>query len=331
MQRAQVSTAIAPGPPPRAQDYHARSAVRGFGLISFQWLTIAGAVLAAEWSGHWLIYLASVWIIGGRMIALAEVIGHDSVHFNLFPRRSWNEALQWLWFTPLFENWRSYREDHQRHHARLLTPDDPAYQDFARWGLLGPDGRRRMFWKWFIRPFLCFDTLYMLQQIAENWQSDRAYRERVLGFWLLALATAIALGRPDALVWYWLVPLFWVYPALNFWSETGEHYNLARGETRNNFGLLEWLFISPHSDRYHAVHHRYPRIPGFRLAAAAKALGVVNDYENSRGFLDLYRKVRRPPAHNDAATDAGAKRQPASAPGGAPGLLRKSGPALGDA
>jgi len=295
MTQGATTASSAHRPIARAQDFLERSALHSFGLIAFQWIVVVGAVAAAQWQGGWLAYLAAVWIIGGRMIALAEVIGHDSVHFNLFPRRSWNRSLEWLWFTPLFENWRSYREAHERHHAFLLTPADPAYQDFARWGLIGPDGQRRLFWKWFIRPFLFFDTWNLLRDIAKNWRTDFAYRKRVTGFWMLALSIAATTGSLELLFWYWLVPLLWACPALNFWSETGEHFNVRRGDTRNNFGWLEWLFISPHNDRYHAVHHRFPRIPSRNLAAAARALGALPGIETSRGFLELYRMIRQPP------------------------------------
>lgn len=263
------------------------------GLIALEWAVVVGLAALGELIPRpWSIpaYGLIAFLIGGRMISLAEVIGHDSVHHNLFQNRGLHRRLDFLWFLPLFDTWDAYRENHERHHAYLLSPRDPAYQDYERWGLLRPNVN--WFYVWFIRPFLFFDTVYMLRSIVAGLWTDAAYRRRILAFWVPVTAAFAWFGALDLLFWYWLLPLFWAYPAILFWSETGEHFRTPVGDSRNTFGLLEYCMISPHYDRYHAVHHRYPRIPWFRLKQATELLAGPGDASKSTGFFDLYRQMR---------------------------------------
>ena len=282
---------------PRASDFMTLNGPLSFGLIILQWILIAGLIAASLWLDHWLVYLVAVWGIGSRMVALAEVIGHESVHNNLFRKKRLNRDLEFLWFLPIFETYDSYREAHETHHRDLMQSNDPTYQDYVRWGLLKDDVN--YFWAWFVRPFLFFDTPHMLRTIFHGLRTDAAYRQRLLGFWIPAATLIAVTGTGEYFFWYWVVPLLWAYPALIFWSEVGEHYRTPRGATRNTFGLLEWLLISPHNDRYHAVHHQFPRIPWFNLGRAHRALFRKNEQgdrpyaiSESRGFLDLYRQIQ---------------------------------------
>ncbi|MCB1172263.1 MAG: fatty acid desaturase [Leptospiraceae bacterium] len=279
----------------RPADFMQRSNFTAFGLILMNWGTVIGLAWISESIQHWAVYIATVWIIGGRMVALAEVMGHDSVHYNLFRKKSWNYTLDFLYFVPIFESWSSYREAHNRHHSDLLTMKDPAMQDYERWGLLSAKPKP-WFWMWFIRPLLCWDTPYTIGEILKGLLSDRSYAAKLLLFWIPAVSLFYYLNALDLLLYYWMIPYLWAYPALIFWSEVGEHYKVPadRSRTRNTFGLLEYLFISPHDDRYHAVHHIWARIPSYHQKAATLALLQDDNCGESHGFLDLYRQFKAP-------------------------------------
>jgi fatty acid desaturase len=274
----------------RAQDFMYLNGPLSMGLILLQWVAIAGLIGLSVWLAHPLVYVAVVWLIGSRMVALAEVIGHESVHNNLFARKALNRRLEFLWFLPIFETYDEYRDAHQKHHAHLLKEADPTYHDYKRWGMF--ESNINYFWVWFVRPFLFFDSWHLVQTIAHGLWTNLNYRRRILAFWIPAGIVIGLTGTAELLFWYWIVPLLWAYPALIFWSEVGEHYKTSNGATRNTFGLLEWLLISPHNDCYHAVHHRFPRIPWFNLGRAHKALFEPTAICESRGFLDLYRQIR---------------------------------------
>lgn len=275
----------------RAQDFMQLNGYRAGALIAGQWLFVAATIALSVMADHVLAYLAAVWLIGSRMVSLAEVIGHEAVHNNLFQRRELNRQLEIFWFLPIFESYDSYKADHDKHHAFLLTEKDPTYRDYERWGLHAE--KPNFFWIWFVRPFFFFDTLYMLQVTLSGLWHDAGYRKRMLIFWVPAAAVIFATGTAELFFYYWMVPWLWAYPALIFWSEVGEHYKTPVGKTRNTFGFAEWLLISPHNDRFHAVHHRYPRIPWFNLekshaALTEEQLGPVSE---SRSFLGLYRQI----------------------------------------
>ena len=276
----------------KAKDFTKNNNWCSFLWITFDWILIIGTAWFSIVIGIWWFYILAVWFIGSRMIALAEVYGHDSIHYNLFENHSWNRSLDFLWFIPLFENWDGYRTEHMQHHTRLLSPKDPAWQDYRRWGLLKAKGRARMYWIWFVRPFLFFDTLYILTSIWQSLKEDKRHARRVFFFWTPVLAIFTATGTLHILALYWFVPFLWCYPAFLFWGETGEHFGVVGDNTRNSFGFFEWLFISPRNDRYHYIHHKYPKIPWWRLKAASKALLPLATTPASRGFIDLFREVR---------------------------------------
>ena len=261
-------------------------------FISWNWLLIALAIVLSEQVQIWWFYILTVCFIGTRMIALVEVFGHDSVHNNLFKQKSLNRILDFLWFLPVFETWESYKKEHTNHHRYLLTPKDPAWQDYKRWGLYNKNhSKKRVFWIWFVRPFLCFDSLHLLKTILSHLWKDKLYRRKILTFWSLVLLLAASLQSLDILLLYWIVPLFWAYPALVFWGEVGEHYGVQGNPTRNTFGFLEWAVISPHNDRFHYVHHRYPRIPWYKIKKAYHVLFKDEGTPSSSSFLDLYRQI----------------------------------------
>ncbi|MCR9142343.1 MAG: fatty acid desaturase [bacterium] len=264
-----------------------------FALVMLQWILIVATVAASVYLNNPFVYIVAVWFIGSRMVALAEVIGHEAVHNNLFQRKSLNRSLEFLWFLPIFETYDGYQRDHNAHHAHLLQENDPTYHDYKRWGMLEPE--INYFWVWFVRPFFFFDTWHLIKTTCQGLVYDAAYRQRILAFWIPAATLIVVTGAGELFFWYWLLPFLWVYPALIFWSEVGEHYKTTEGRTRNTFGFLEWLLISPHNDRYHAVHHRFPRIPWFNLGRAHRALygNQLGPASESSGFMDLYRQIRK--------------------------------------
>ncbi len=273
----------------RAQNFNEKNGTLSLFFILLDWIAIFTLIFISEYFWHPLLYILVLWLIGGRMIALSDVFGHDSVHYNLFKKRSLNYQLQFMWFFPLFETWERYREEHFRHHSKLLTPEDPAYVDYKRWGLFNKNNN--YYWVWFIRPFLLFDTPYFISYTIRCMIKDKKYRWQLLIYWALIFAACTLTGTLKLLLMYWFVPMLWCYPALLFWSETGEHFRADDGEkTRSTYGFLEWLFISPHDDRFHYVHHRFPQIPWFSLKKATQEL--VPDSPRSDGFVNLFYQVK---------------------------------------
>src|SRR5688500_3907870 len=106
------------------------------------------------------------------------------------------------------------------HHRTFNTEE----KDFQTWGTgygldpAKPHDRRYMIWFLWIRPFVgplqAADLRDLL--ISKRWL-DPAYRKPVILFWACILAALLAAGRPDLLLWYWIVPRFTIFPILFFW------------------------------------------------------------------------------------------------------------------
>jgi fatty acid desaturase len=95
----------------------------------------------------------------------------------------------------------------------------------------------------------------------------------------------------DELLLYWVVPMLWCYSSFFYWSEIEDHFNTNTG-TRTNVGWTNWL---THNNGFHSVHHKYPRIPWYRLREAHFAL-CADSSDISRGFLDTFRQISTNPS-----------------------------------
>lgn len=286
-------TSLSARPMPKqrlAKQFSSRDDLKSALAIAVDWAIIVVSAYVSIQAGHWLVYLGTVWLIGGRMMALGEVLGHDAVHFNLFTHRGANRWLDFLYFLPVFNTFEYYKDEHAIHHKQCMQAQDPTVLEYQRWQLDKPN--LNIFYIWWIRPLLFFDTWYFITSIGSDLIHDRAYRVKLLTFWTIVIAIFAYFNALDVLFLYWIVPFLWLKPALEFWSETSDHYCVAAGVTRNCGGLFHRLFLNPHNDGYHTVHHRYAGIPWHQLPEAHRAL--IGDAEERKvyGFLETYREIR---------------------------------------
>ena len=123
---------------------------------------------------------------------------------------------------------------------------------------------------WFIRPLLFFDTTHRLKEVWQGLLTERRFRLKVCVLWAPVLAACLMAGTLGNLFLYWIVPLLWAKPALEFWSEVSDHFHpdLSHGCTRNCPSVLCRLLFNACQDGYHEVHHRYPTIPWHNVSAA---------------------------------------------------------------
>ena len=97
------------------------------------------------------------------------------------------------------------------------------------------------------------------------------------------------------------MPLFYIYPTLNYWTDCLDHAGLVGAtdelEASRNVlapALVRWLFF-PRNDCYHLVHHLFPQVPARHLDYAHAELCKDPDYSRqpcavrpmSRGLSDL--------------------------------------------
>src|SRR5271165_1439129 len=71
--------------------------------IAKDWAIVVGAVVAGERLGTWWANLLAVIVIATRINAFSFTWVHEAIHGNLFARKSWNEALDFLYGLPVFK------------------------------------------------------------------------------------------------------------------------------------------------------------------------------------------------------------------------------------
>ncbi len=267
---------------PKASGFVSRSDWRGGGALIRDYALIVGAAVLCEFYGNWIGYLATVWFIGLIQLGLGETLTHEASHFKLFKTRRFNRWSEWLCCYPFGFTLSDYRREHIEHHQLLNTNREQLHQDYSSHGLLKPE--RNMVWLWFFKPVLGYAAFAYLSSLIEL--ATRKSAPGILFFWMALIGVSAWGGWLDALFLYWVIPMLWSYASFFYWSEIEDHFNTRTG-TRTNIGWNNWL---THNNGYHAVHHRYPAIPWYRLKEAHYAL-CDDTSDISRGFLDTFRQI----------------------------------------
>ena len=266
------------------KEFIERNTLRGLRAVCRDWLVIAGAISLSIYIEHWAVWVASVWVIGIMQFALAEAVLHEASHYNLFRSRHLHHRLQFLYAWPFMQTMNDYQAEHLAHHKYLMTERDQTSLDYKMYGLAKREPN--LFFIWFIKPFTFYPTWHYLRH--GNAALDRANWLPLGLFWIAVGGLFVALGQAQYFLLYWIVPLLWVYPILNYWSEIEEHYNTSDGSRSNLSRVINFL---THNEGYHTVHHRYPTIPFYNLPKAHAAF-VGDESDISRGFLDTYRQLQ---------------------------------------
>lgn len=266
------------------KEFIERNTLRGLRAVCRDWLVIAGAISLSIYIEHWAVWVTSVWVIGIMQFALAEAVLHEASHYNLFRSRHLHHRLQFLYAWPFMQTMNDYQAEHLAHHKYLMTERDQTSVDYKMYGLAKREPN--LFFIWFIKPFTFYPTWHYLRH--GNAALDRANWLPLGLFWIAVGGLFVALGQAQYFLLYWIVPLLWVYPILNYWSEIEEHYNTSDGSRSNLSRVINFL---THNEGYHTVHHRYPTIPFYNLPKAHAAF-VGDESDISRGFLDTYRQLQ---------------------------------------
>ena len=116
-------------------------------------------------------------------------------------------------------------------------------------------------------------TLFALR---ERELISSAYLER-----MLPVATE---DGPIAALAFVILPLFYIYPTFNFWTDCLDHAGLvgAKDEMEASRNVLApalvRLIFFPRNDSYHLVHHLFPQIPARHLHLAHEQLSQDPSY-----------------------------------------------------
>lgn len=252
------------------------------------WLIVAayiGLILAAILLGTRLLALPlSVWTVAA-MLATAAFIGtrlrginnivHECSHATFADDRSDNVMIGRVCCAILMKSFRKYRDDHLSHHAHNGDYEhDAEFGLIEKFGLHDPINRRTIL-RHVIVP-LTGRHLPLYTGINLSAEDGRGFQG--LKLLLLAAMAIFLLLDPLAALGFVILPLFYIYPTLNFWTDCLDHAGLvgAKDEmeaSRNVLAptLVRLLFF-PRNDSYHLVHHLFPQIPARHLHRAHEEL-----------------------------------------------------------
>lgn len=244
-----------------------------------------GFIVAAILAGSYLLTLPlSGWTVAA-MFALSVFIGtrlrginniiHECSHATFATERADNVAIGRFCTAILMKSFRKYRDDHLSHHAH-----NGDYEHDAEFGLIEKFGLHdpitpRTILRHAIVP-LTGRHLPLYTGINLSAEDGRGYFGLKVA--LLGAMAIFLLLEPVAAVAFVILPLFYIYPTLNFWTDCLDHAGLVGAQdeieaSRNVLAptLIRLVFF-PRNDSYHLVHHLFPQIPARHLHLAHEEL-----------------------------------------------------------
>jgi fatty acid desaturase len=276
----------------------------------FAWLVLGSyfaLVLASVWLGHYLLSLpVTAWtvilmvmtslFIGTRLRGINNIV-HECCHSTFSEHRQDNALIGRISTSLLMKTFRKYREDHLSHHANNGDYEtDAEFAVIQKFGLHDPLTVRTV-----LRHIVTPLTLRHLPTYTGiNLSAEDGKAFVWLKIALLALMAGFTVLAPLTSLFFVLIPLFYIYPTLNYWTDCLDHAGLVGADdeleaSRNVLapGLVRWVFF-PRNDCYHLVHHLFPQIPAQHLDAAHLQLSRDATYRGQPAAIrPMYRGIGR--------------------------------------
>lgn len=252
-----------------------------------------GVVIAAIGFGAYLLSLpVTIWtvalmaitsvFIGTRLRGINNIV-HECCHSTFSQNREDNVQVGRVCMSILMRSFRKYRDDHLSHHANNGDYENDAdLKAIKQFGLHDPLTIRTIL-RHFVTPFL---GRHLPCYVSINMSGDDGRFYVWLKLVLLAGIAALLLVAPLVAIFFVIVPLFYIYPTLNFWADCLDHAGLVGAEdelkaSRNVLApsVIRLLFF-PRNDSYHLVHHLFPQIPARHLHRAHAELSKDPIYQS---------------------------------------------------
>ncbi|MGH9969961.1 MAG: fatty acid desaturase [Pyrinomonadaceae bacterium] len=268
-------------------------------IIAADYAITIAIVLLAIIAHHPLVTILAIPLIAGRQVAFLNLV-HAAGHHSLFSKRDTNYSVDLFVGYLIFDAVRPYRSYHLQHHREFTRKEQDRF-DYLEERLPGHhDGPWRRTWEVIIKPVFGFATFDFVRAVVVQAQGNPWWAWRLAAYWIVVVSAFWWAGWLGYLLLYWFLPLVWLYPVFYSWAELSDHY-AVKEDARNQRGLFYLLFIKGH-EMYHAVHHRYPRIPFYRIRAASRYLSSIGEnLEETRGVVDFVKILyRRPPDRAEA-------------------------------
>ena len=272
------------------------------GLVKYQrstaWLIIAWyliQIIAAIVVGHYLLansvsvgtvtlmVFAAVFI-ATRLRGLNNIV-HECTHYSFSDHRQDNVVIGSLCASILTGCFHQYKDEHLSHHAHLgdyeLDLDLKGIRDLR---LHEPLTKATVF-RHLTNPLL---GRHLRQYSGVNFSGrDGRFFQLFKVFMLLAIM-GFTIAEPLTAVFFILIPLFYLFPTINYWTDCLDHAGVVGSEdemeaSRNVLApkILRPMFF-PRNDCFHLVHHLFPQVPARHLSSVHDELCNDPVYKNQK-------------------------------------------------
>jgi len=247
---------------------------------------------------HRSLPLPLLMVGGGLVLAWHGSLQHETIHGHPGPR--WAQRLLGGPPLSLWLPYSSYRDTHRRHHAtRALTdPEaDPesALVSRAEWERFGPVRRalvtaeRTLVGRLVLGPFTTVASFLRRELRPTRTWAAHAVAVSVVLAWVVLVA--------EMPVWKYLVAFVYPGTSLALLRAFVEHRADAAPERRTVVVETSWFFrLLFLNNNDHAVHHRNPHLPWFRLPEARRREALVAADPVVPGYLSVARRYAFAPA-----------------------------------
>lgn len=263
---------------------------------AWAWLVVGGFVLQAVLGmvlGAYLLSLPTTWLtvvlmvvtsifIGTRLRGLNNIV-HECSHSSFSEHREDNVVLGRVCSALLTGCFKTYKEDHLSHHAHLGDYEhDHELAAIERFRLHEPLSVRTVL-RHLVTP-LTGRHLIMYSGVNMSGADGKVFLGLKIA--LLLAVTVFTVFNPLTSLFFVIVPMFYIFPTLNFWTDCLDHAGLVGAEdeleaSRNVLAPAPVRFLLfPRYDCYHLVHHLFPQVPARHLREAHEQLCSDAEYRN---------------------------------------------------
>ncbi len=263
-------------------------------IVAFYLTQVLGGVIV----GHYLLSLSLSWativlmaltsvFIGTRLRGLNNIV-HECTHASFSENREDNVTLGRLCASLLIGCFKQYKDDHLSHHAHLGDyAHDREMGPIEKFGLHEPLTQKTIL-RHIITPML---GRHLKMYSGINLAGDDGRFFFGLKIVLLLSISAFSILYPYTSIVFVLLPLFYIFPTFNFWTDCLDHAGIVGAEdeleaTRNVLApLVLRLLFFPRNDCFHLVHHLFPQVPARHLEAAHEALSKDAAYQSHQAAV----------------------------------------------
>jgi fatty acid desaturase len=255
--------------------------------------TYVGLILVSIWFGNRLLLAsptpssvvlmsATSIFIGTRLRGINNII-HECCHSTFARERKTNLMIGRVCAALLMKTFRKYRNDHLSHHAY-----NGDYENDAEFAVIKKFAlHEALVFRCIVRHIITPLTgRHLPAYTGINLSSEDGRLFVLFKIIIILQITLFSFFAPASSLLFIILPLFYIYPTLNYWTDCMDHAGLVGAAdelkaSRNILAptLLRLLFF-PRNDTYHLVHHLFPQVPARHLHHVHHELCKDTDYQN---------------------------------------------------